>query len=177
MEESLKEKTGKSLSEWIKIVKTQNLEKHGQMISFLKSEHGFTHGFANFVALKTREADAASFSKEELIDTQYSKGKEHLRPILDKILIVVNAFGDDVEVAPKKANVSLRRNRQFALVQPSTKTRIDLGLKLNDAELTERLENSGPFGSMCTNRVRITELSDIDDELISWLKTAYEQAG
>ncbi len=177
MEESLKEKTGKSLSEWIKIVKAQNLEKHGQMISFLKSEHGFTHGFANFVALKTREADAASFSEEELIDTQYSKGKEHLRPILDKILNVVNAFGDDVEVAPKKANVSLRRNRQFALVQPSTKTRIDLGLKLNDAELTERLENSGPFGSMCTNRVRITEVSDIDDELISWLKTAYEQAG
>ncbi len=176
MEKGLLEKTGKPLNHWVSIVKKENFEKHGQIISFLKSEHGFTHGFANFVAHKSRESDAASIDDQELITNQY-KGKEYLKPILDKILKIVQEFGDDVQVAPKKASVSLRRKRQFALVQPSTKTRIDLGLKLNDAELTERLEKSGPFGTMCTNRVRLSETSDVDDELVRWMKTAYEQAG
>ncbi len=177
MEKGLLEKTGKALEEWVGIVKEQNFEKHGQIIKFLKEEHGFTHGFANFVAHKARESDAASFDADDLVTSQYSKGKEHLKPIYEKILGIVKDFGSDVEIAPKKSSVSLRRKRQFALIQPSTKTRIDLGLKLNDAVLTNRLENSGPFGSMCTNRVQLTELSQVDDELIGWLKTAYEQAG
>lgn len=177
MEKGLKEKTGKSLTEWITIVRAQSLEKHGQIITFLKTEHAFTYGFANFVAHKSRETDAGSHDAIDLVDGQYSKGKEALRPIYEKILEGISALGDDVEVAPKKAAVSFRRKRQFALIQPSTKTRIDLGLKLNDAELTDRLENSGPFGAMCTNRVRLTELSQIDDELLGWIKLAYQQAG
>lgn len=177
MEKGLLEKTGKSLEEWVGIVRKENFEKHGQIMKFLKGTHGFTHGFANFVALKARESDAASFHEEDLISNQYSKGKEHLKPIYDEILGIVQSFGSDVEVAPKKAAVSLRRKRQFALIKPATKTRIDLGLKLDSAKLTDRLENSGPFGSMCTNRVQLTELSQVDDELIGWLTLAYEQAG
>ncbi len=177
MEKGLKENTGKSLSEWIKIVRKQNFEKHGQIMTFLKTEHGFTHGFANFVALKAREADAGSHEADDLVDAQYSKGKEHLRPIYETLLNTALSFGDDVDVAPKKSAVSLRRKRQFVLIQPSTKTRIDLGLKLNNAELTGRLENSGPFGAMCTNRIQITEETGVDDEVINWMKLAYEQAG
>lgn len=177
MEKGLQEKTGKSLSEWIEIVSAQNFEKHGQIMTFLKTEHGFTHGFANFVALKSRKADAASHDGDDLIAAQYGKGKEALKPIYDKVLSIASGFGDDVEVVPKKSSVSFRRKRQFALVQPSTKTRVDLGLKLNDAELTQRLESSGPFGAMCTNRVKLVEVSEVDDELIGWLRTAYEQAG
>ncbi|MEP0972084.1 MAG: DUF5655 domain-containing protein [Balneola sp.] len=176
MEKGLLEKTGKPLKHWIGVVKRKKFEKHGQIISFLKTEHGFTHGFANFVAHKSRESDAGSYDADELVENQYS-GKEQLKPILDSILDIVKDFGDDVEVAPQKSSVSLRRKRQFALVQPSTKTRIDLGLKLDDAELTDRLEASGPFGTMCTNRIQLTDHSQIDDEVIDWLRTAYEQAG
>lgn len=176
MEKGLLEKTGKSLKEWVETVKKENFEKHGQIISFLKKEHDFTHGFANFVAHKSRESDAGSMEADDLIENQYN-GKETLKPILDTILEAVKDFGDDVEISPKKNSVSIRRKRQFALVQPSTKTRVDLGLKLDDATLTDRLENSGPFGTMCTNRVRLTTESEIDNELVGWLKTAYEQAG
>ncbi len=177
MEKGLKDKTGKSLSEWIKIVKAQNFEKHGQIMTFLKTEHSFTHGFANFVALKTREADAGSHDADDLVNTQYSNGKEHLRPIYNHLISIATAFGEDVEVAPKKSAVSLRRKRQFVLIQPSTKTRIDLGLKLNDEKLNGRLEASGPFGTMCTNRIQLTEENSVDDEVIRWMKLAYEQAG
>ncbi len=85
-------------------------------------------------------------------------------------------FGKDVEVAPKKASVSFRVNRQFALVQPSTKTRIDLGLKFNDRPVEGRLEASGPFGTMCTHRVQIADTSQVDAELIALIKAAYEEA-
>ena len=177
MEEGLKQKTGKTLVEWIAIVKAEKLEKHGEIMKYLKTEHGFTHGFANFVTLKARAADAASHDEDDLLTMQYSKGKEHLRPILDAILEAIKAFGDDIEVVPKKANVSLRRKRQFALVQPSTKKRMDVGLKYNEAPQSERILSSGSFGSMCTNRVALTAVEEVDEEMIAFLKAAYEQAG
>ena len=177
MEQGLLEKTGKSLDEWKTIVGKEKLEKHGDIMKFLKGTHGLTHGYANFVTLKYREADAGSHDADDLVNAQYSKGKEGLKPIYELLIKEISAFGNDIEIAPKKAAVSLRRKRQFALIQPSTKTRIDLGLKLNDASLTDRLENSGPFGTMCTNRIRLSDISEVDGELLGWIKEAYDQAG
>ncbi len=176
MEKGLLDKTGKPLAEWITIVKGTGIEKHGEIIKYLKENHAFTHGYANFVAMKTRSADAASHDNDELVSTQY-KGKEALLPIYKGLLAEVKKLGEDVEVVPKKASVSLRRKRQFLLIQPSTKTRIDLGLKFNDRPVAGRLESSGPFGSMCTHRVQITDNADVDAEVLGWIKEAYEEAG
>lgn len=176
MEAGLLEKTGKPLNEWIAIVKKENLEKHGQMVSYLKSAHGMTHGFANFVVHKARESDAGSHDGDELVEQQY-KGKESLRPIYDQLKKHIANFGDDVEIAPKKSSVSLRRKRQFCLIQPSTKTRVDLGLKFTDRPIKGILEASGPFGAMCTHRIQLTEVSQVDDALIQLIRDAYEEAG
>jgi hypothetical protein len=97
-------------------------------------------------------------------------------PIYEKLLSIVESFGKDVTISPKKASVSVIRKKQFALIQPSTKTRIDLGLKIKDKPTTDRLENSGPFGTMCTHRVKLSEVSQIDSELREWLKEAYLKA-
>ena len=176
MEKGLLEKTGKSLSEWISILKAQHLEKHGQMVSWLKSEHGMTHGFANFVAHSLRQSHAGVIDDDDLMTTQYS-GKEHLRDIHDALKSAIDAFGDDVEFVPKKANVSVRRKVQFALIQPSTRTRMDLGIKIKGKEPEGRLESSGPFGSMCTHRVRLETPADVDADVLGWLREAYESAG
>lgn len=175
MEQGLLEKTGKSLNEWIAIVKKQKLDKHKAIIDFLKSEHGFTHGYANFVALKARGADAASQDAGDLLTNQY-KGKEILKPIYDELLKKIQQFGDDITVTPKKDSVSFIRKKQFALAKPATKTRIDLGLKLKDKPTTDRLGNSGPFGTMCTHRVQLFDKKEVDKELLAWLKEAYEKA-
>ncbi|NER13667.1 DUF4287 domain-containing protein [Leptobacterium flavescens] len=177
MEKGLLEKTGKSLEEWIKVVKASKIEKHGEIVKFLKSDHGFTHGYANFVSLKSREADAASFNPEDLVNAQYTKGKEHLKAVYDLLIEKINTLGSDIEIVPKKANVSVRRKRQFALIQPSTKARIDLGLKLNDSETDERLKGSGSFGSMCSNKIEIFGAEEVDDELLKYLRRAYNDAG
>ncbi|MFK7812041.1 MAG: DUF4287 domain-containing protein [Maribacter sp.] len=169
---NMPEKTGKSLEEWKIILKKENFAKHGEAMKFLKGEHGVTHGFANTIIHLSKEN---SKDTSELIANQY-KGKEVLMPIYDKLISVVSDFGSDVIQTPKKTSVSIIRKKQFALIKPATKTRIDLGLKLKDKSITDRLGNSGPFGAMCTHRVQLTSASDVDDELINWLKEAYEKA-
>jgi len=89
---------------------------------------------------------------------------------------VVRKFGKDVEIAPKKTYVSLRRSKQFALIQPSTKSRVDLGINLKGAKPTGRLEASGSFNAMVSHRVRLEKKADVDKEVVGWLKAAYEGA-
>ena len=175
MEQNLQQKTGKTLEQWKELLSIKNFSKHGEYMAFLKKEHGITHGFANFITLKFREADAGSANAEDLVAAQY-KGKENLKPIFDKLHSAISKFGGDVDVAPKKSAVSFRVKRQFALIQPSTKKRIDLGLKFNNKAVDGRLENSGPFGTMCTHRVQLTEIEQVDNELLAWIKAAYEEA-
>ena len=169
---NMPEKTGKSLEQWKKILKKEAFEKHGQAVKFLKTEHGVTHGFANTIVTLSKEENN---SEEDLVAMQY-KGKEGLMPIYKVLLKIMEGFGKDVTVTPKKTSVSIIRKRQFALIKPATKTRIDLGLKLKDKPTGERLGNSGPFGTMCTHRVKVSSVDDVDDELVSWLQEAYDKS-
>ncbi|VXB23834.1 DUF4287 domain-containing protein [Maribacter litoralis] len=171
MIDNMPEKTGKSLNEWKTILKEKSFAKHSEGVNFLKKEHGVTHGFANTIVTLSKEENN---SPTDLVDQQY-KGKENLFPIYEAILNAVKTFGNDVVITPKKTTVSLIRKKQFALIKPATKTRIDLGIKIKDKPTTDRLQNSGPFGTMCTHRVQLTEVSQVDSELIDWLKEAYEK--
>lgn len=131
MLQNLESKTGKNLDEWIKSTNNSPTTKHKEIIDYLKTEYGLTYGYANLIALKTREAkDDQAPTGDALIKAQYSGNKSDLRQIYDAIIARVNNFGKDIEVAPKKSYVSLRRNKQFAILQPSTKTRIDVGINL-----------------------------------------------
>ncbi len=176
MIENMPEKTGKSLEQWKKVLKKKAFAKHGEAVKFLKTEYGVTHGFANtIVSLFRQESEVAEKGTIDLVAAQY-KGKENLLPIYEKLIKTISKFGKDVEIAPKKGSVSLRRSKQFALIKPATKTRIDLGLKLKGKEITDRLGDSGPFGSMCTHRVKLAEAKEVDKELMDWLKEAYKNA-
>ncbi len=100
-----------------------------------------------------------------------------LFPLYETLLAVVKKFWKDVTISPKKGSVSIIRKKQFALIKPATKSRIDLGLKLKDKPTNDRLEHSGPFGTMCTHRVKLSDIKQIDQELKKWLKEAYQKAG
>ena len=171
---NMKEKTGKTLPQWVKLAKSSGLEKHGQIVKWLKSEHGMTHGFANLAAHETLQSAAASSTAGDLVESQYSGPKSELRPIYDALIAKIGKFGGDVEVSPKKAYVSLRRKKQFALIQPSTKTRVDVGINLKGKTPDGRLEKSGSFNSMVSHRVRLEKKGDVNKELIAWLKEAYD---
>ena len=172
MIDNMPEKTGKSLDEWKSILKNKTFTKHSEAVKFLKSEHNVTHGFANTIVSLSKEEQKSS---DDLVENQY-KGKESLLPIYKKLNALVNEFGKDVKITPKKTEVSLDRKKKFAVIRPSTKSRIDLGIKLKGKANTDRLESSGPFGTMCTHRVRLTDINQVDDELKAWLFEAYQKA-
>ncbi|MBC2778335.1 DUF4287 domain-containing protein [Parasphingopyxis marina] len=172
---NMPEKTGKPLDAWLGIVAKAGVEKHGAIVKMLKTEHGMSHGFANLVAHKALEAGGAT-QAGDLVAAQYAGDKAALRPIYDAIVKAVQSFGADAELAPKKTYVSLRRSKQFGLVQPSTKTRVDLGLNLKGVEPSGRLEASGSFNAMVSHRVRLERPGDVDGEVKGWLKDAYGRA-
>lgn len=173
MRANLLEKTGKDHASWMVALKESGLSKHGEIVKYLKSEHGMSHGYANLVSHDFRSA-AANDGPVDLVAAQYTGPKAELAPIRDALLTMVQGFGTDVEVAPKKTYISLRRNKQFGLVQPSTRTRVDVGINLPDTEPTDRLEVSGSFNAMVSHRVRLTAVDQVDDELKGWLRQAYE---
>lgn len=176
MIDNLQKKTGKSLEQWIAIVKSQNFVKHGEIVKFLKEQHELTHGFANLVVHKANESDAGSAENlNDLIAKQY-QGKEHFKPIYDKLISEIQAFGNDIEIAPKNSYVSLRRKKQFTTLNPATKTRFEIGINLKGQEPQGKLEAEKP-NSMCSHKINLTDLKDIDKEVIEWIKTAYDNAG
>ena len=172
MIDNMPEKTGKSLAEWNIILKEKSFAKHSEGVKFLKSEYNVTHGFANTIVTLSKEHESDSI---DLVKSQY-QGKEILIPIYDELITYLKSLGSDVTITPKKGSVSIIRKRQFVLIKPATKTRIDLGFKLIDKPITDRLEGSGPFGTMCTHRVKISDVAEIDKELKDWIKEAYQKS-
>jgi len=169
---NLAQKTGRSMPEWIGVVEASGLSKHGEILAWLKAEHGLTHGFANGIALAFRnrgESDAA----EDLVAAQYAGAKSELRPIYERLIAAATALGADVEVAPKKTGVSLRRTKQFALIEAPSAKRIQLGLQLPGEATTERLLVGN---AMCSHRVSVTSVDQVDDEIVQWLQHAYDRA-
>jgi hypothetical protein len=177
MEANIAEKTGRPFADWVALVGKSGLQKHGEIVKFLKTDHGFTHGYANLVAHQALQSSAAHQDDDDLVAAQYAGDKAGLKPVCDQVMQAVQAFGADLEVAPKKGYVSLRRKKQFALVQPSTKTRVDLGINLKGKPAAGRLEASGSFNAMVSHRVRLESAKDVDAEVVRWLKEAFDAAG
>ncbi|MGV3707649.1 MAG: DUF5655 domain-containing protein [Gemmatimonas sp.] len=170
--------TGRSLPEWLTLAAGSGKAKHGEIVAWLKAEHGVTHGYANLIAHSLLRSDAASRAGDgaDLVAEMFAGGKEGLRPIFDALVAHVQSFGGDWEQAPKKGYVSLRRKTQFATLHPSTKSRFDLGLKLKAVEPSGRLEGAGSWNAMVSHRVRIESVAEVDAEVVGWLRKAYEAA-
>jgi predicted transport protein len=177
MIDNMPEKTGKSLTDWYQVITSSGATKHGEIMKILKGEHGVTHGYANTIAILFRDqAAGGSPAEEDLVSAQYKGPKAGLKSVYEAPLTDVSKLGSDVEIAPKKSYVSFRRKKQFAIVQPTTTTRIDLGLNLKGVDATERLEGGKVFSGMCTHKVKLSSVNDIDKDVINWLKQAYDQS-
>ncbi len=173
---NLPRNTGKSLEEWFALIKSQGLSSYSEILKLLKGKHKVTHGFANAIALLYRQQVGGPSSDDDLVAAQYAGPKAAMQPLYAQIIKAVKALGKDAVISPKKTYVSLRRNKQFGLVQVSTKDRVDLGLILKGVPKGGRLEDGAIWNGMCTHRVRLSSPKDLDKEVLGWLKKAYQQA-
>jgi hypothetical protein len=172
---NIEQSTGRTLAEWSAVIGPIGARTHGDILTELKSAHGLTHGNANLLARRLREREAGgAASSDELLAAQYAGAKAGLRPVYEEVVSTARRLGDDVTVVVQKTGVSLRRRKQFAVVQAPSAKRVDLGLNLAGVEPSGRLLAAR---GMCTHRVSLEGTTDIDGEVREWLHAAYLRAG
>ena len=60
-------------------------------------------------------------------------------------------------------------------MRPTTKTRVDLGLRIDGAQLGGRLlDGRNTAGGSVNLRVALSSVDDLDDEAVGFLRKAYE---
>lgn len=179
---ALKQKTGRSLEEWIKFVNKEGPATEKERRAWLKEKHGMGMNYAWWIAEqslgKGDDGSPETYLKnaETYVEKMYSGGKEALRPIFDELLVLGRSMGSDVKVCPCQTMVPLYRNHVFAQIKPTTRARIDLGLALKDTKVPKRLIDTGGLAKKdrITHRIEITSVKDIDAEVKKWLRTAYD---
>lgn len=180
MTANLKEKTGRDLDEWKAVLTEAGMLEAppGKKVSWLKETHGVTHVYAQVIGwMSVRPDDYEAPTFESIVGAQYSGKKAPLRPIFERLYAAATALGSDVTTEPCQGYVPLIRKRQFAAIQPSTQTRVDLGLRLPGIEPAGRLQPSkGVGGGSITHKIALTSLEEADEEVLGWMKQAYELA-
>lgn len=178
---NMQTRTGKSLDELTAMVHNCGLTRHGEIVQMLKATLGMGHGDATTLVQVVKQSGAstgsaaAPMSPEAALDGLYTGARASLRPIHDALLTAMRTLGP-FEEAPKKTYVSYRREKQFCTVGPATNTRVEVNFNMKGVPSTDRLE-ALPAGQMCQYRVRVTDPGQVDDELLGWIRQAYDAAG
>lgn len=180
----LKQKTGRSLDEWLRFVKKSGPKDEQGRREWLKKEHGLGTNSAWWIAERslgkgtgTDDPDKYLEAAEGYVEEMFSGSKAGLRPIYDALLKLGLSVGKEAKACPCQTIVPLYRNHVFAQIKPTTRTRIDFGFALGDMKPKGRLIDTGGFAKKdrITHRIEITSLKDIDDEVRQWLKVAYDR--
>jgi hypothetical protein len=180
----LKEKTGRSLEEWLKHIKKAGPKTEQERRQWLKDEFKLGTNSASWLAERAEGKGAAAGDSdlyleaaEQDVEKMFSGGKAHLKPIYDVLLKLGLKVGKEAKACPCQTIVPLYRNHVFAQIKPTTQTRIDMGFALGDTNPTGRLIDTGGFAKKdrITHRIPITSMKDIDDEVKHWLKVAYDR--
>ncbi len=173
--DTIKSKTGKSVEDLRKLAAKKGLTTRAEIVKWAQSELGLGLGHARAVAHVLLRHEAGSV--QEQIDAHFAGGKSEWRSTYETLLTRISKFGKDIQVSPAKAYLSLVRNeKKFAVLQPATRDRFDIGLKLKGMKPAGRLEAAGSWNSLVTHRVKITDQKQIDAEVLRWLKQAYDNA-
>jgi hypothetical protein len=181
--DNLPKTTGRSIDQWIRLIKRDGPAGEKERRDWLKKVHGMGSTTASLVAMHAAgggaedvDPDAYLKAAADYVRAMYDGPKSALRPIHEALMALGRALGRDIKVCPCKTIVPLYRNHVFAQIKPTTNTRIDLGLSLGNMKAPKRLINTGGYEKKdrITHRIEIASAKDIDADVKKWLKTAYE---
>lgn len=178
----LPQKTGRSLEQWIALIKSSGPSTEKERREWLKKEHKLGTNSAAWLAGrlegKNTEDSPEAYLKTaaEWVEAQYAGPRAALRPLYEQLLKLGFSMGKDVKACPCKTMVPFYRHHVFAQIKPLTNTRIDFGLALGNTKAPTRLINTGGYEKKdrITHRIEVKSKPDIDDELKTWLQKAHE---
>ncbi len=114
-------------------------------------------------------------SAEELLEAQYANRPKR-RPVFDALINAAVDLGE-VIIQTRKTNVSLiTPRRTFARIKATTRSRIDLGLRVEGQAASERLQPSR-IHETTPLQISLTRPDEVDSEVLAWLRRPYEQNG
>lgn len=187
---TLKAKTGRSVEEWVALVRAEGPREEREQREWLKRVHGLGTNSAWWLAAR---ASGSSTGEEDTpegylkaaagyVEEQYAGKRAALRPIYERLLELGLAAGPDAKACPCQTIVPLYRNHVFAQIKATTTARVDLGLalaKVPESRLPRRLIDTGGKAKKdrITHRIGITSKEEIDEFVGRWLRTAYDLDG
>jgi hypothetical protein len=172
----LERATGKNVAAWNRVITRRRFAKEPALRKWLTAQG--VSGYAQMLLVWERFGypDFMTAGANDLIGRQYAD-RPSLRPILDATLAALPGLGQIAVVQARKTYVSLvSKRRTFAVIQATTKDRVDLGLRLRDQPAHGRLKPGRGVGNgSMTVRVPLSSPADLDDEALGWLKRAYDE--
>lgn len=180
---SLRQKTGRSLDDWIRLVKNEGPSLEQDRRDWLKANYRLGTNTAWWIAeraggrsLESEDPKAYLNAVEGYVAAMFAGKKAGLRPVYDVILKLGLALGSDVKICPCKTMVPFYRRHVFAQIKPSTASRIDLGLALEDTPVPARLIDTGGLAKKdrITHRIVLLSPVEVDTEVKYWLRFAYD---
>ena len=168
---NLEEKTGKTLEQWISIVKKSKLSDKKSVMDFLKNTHGVGHFQAQKIVERLEGKDAYE-NTDDFIPALFNT--PDLLKTYKKIENTISKFGKDVRIQPCKTYIPFYRKNQFAIVKVSKDKKVIIGLNLADNFSHERFKKSKTGGSeRIYFQTKMNKIADFDNELIEVIKSAY----
>ena len=135
----LKQKTGRSLEEWLKLIRKEGPAEEKERRNWLREKHDLNTMIATWLAERSlgkgaemADPDLYLESAERDVEKMFAGGKAHLRPVYDALLKAGLKTGKEAKACPCTTIVPLYRNHVFAQIKPATQTRIDMGFALGD---------------------------------------------
>jgi hypothetical protein len=169
----LKKQTGGGVAEWNRRIGKQRLRDERSLRAWLTRQKVTGYAQALLVMEQFGYPDFVLATADQLIEQQY-RDRPHLRPIYDAIIRAATRCGE-VVIQARKTYVSLvSRRRTFARVQATTRTRVDLGLRLDGRPLRGRLQPSKIHETMAV-QVSLSTREEVDSDVKRWLQEAYAE--
>jgi hypothetical protein len=169
----LERQTGEGVEVWNRRISKQRPHDEASLRAWLLRQ-GIT-GYAQSLLVMERFGypEFVRATARELIERQYGD-RPQLRPIYEAIIKAATTY-DEVAIQARKTYVALVSSRRtFARIQPTTRTRLDLGLRLDSQAPGGRLQPSRIHETMRV-QIGLSAPNEVDAEVRKWLRQAYQE--
>ena len=169
--QTAKEKTGKTLEEWLPVVKKSGLGRQTEITNWLKTEHRLNHLQASLLAgLYLNNGSPVYQNETSLLANQFLKCAG-MRPLFDAVSTKILEAFPEAQLIPKKTYLSYAITREFAAINIKPKE-IRLGMDLGDTSFTETLQQSKLTGPMprISHMVVINGIHQFDEKVYAYLQ-------